>query len=243
MPELLADDAFLQGVQEFSMFDPELLRSIGFLPNEYLYYYYHREKALENIKKSGATRGKTIENVNIQMMDELKHMDIDADPEGALQIFLYYMQVRENSYMSIESGLAKRPLLEKGQLEVPDGMGYAGVMLDCIEGMQSEKGKYLVLSVENNGSIPGLADEDVIETTCLVSKDGIHPVKVKEVPEHCYLLIRLIKMYEKLTVEAVKNKSKETAVQALMLHPLVNSYSLAKQLVDKYDEVYGGIFR
>jgi len=196
----------------------------------------------ENIKKSGATRGKTIENVNIQMMDELKHMDIDADPEGALQIFLYYMQVRENSYMSIESGLAKRPLLEKGQLEVPDGMGYAGVMLDCIEGMQSEKGKYLVLSVENNGSIPGLADEDVIETTCLVSKDGIHPVRVEEVPEHCYLLIRLIKMYEKLTVEAVKNQSKETAVQALMLHPLVNSYSLAKQLVDKYDEVYGGIF-
>lgn len=77
-------------------------------------------------------------------------------------------------------------------------------MLDCIEGMQSEKGKYLVLSVENNGSIPGLADEDVIETTCLVSKDGIHPVRVEEVPEHCYLLIRLIKMYEKLTVEAVK---------------------------------------
>ena len=152
------------------------------------------------------------------------------------------MQVRDNSYMSIESGLAKRPLLEKGQLEVPDGMGYAGVMLDCIEGMQSEKGKYLVLSVENNGSIPGLADEDVIETTCLVSKDGIHPVRVEEVPEHCYLLIRLIKMYEKLTVEAVKNQSKETAVQALMLHPLVNSYSLAKQLVDKYNEVYGGIF-
>ena len=34
LPELLADDAFLQGVQEFSMFDPELLRSIGFLTNE-----------------------------------------------------------------------------------------------------------------------------------------------------------------------------------------------------------------
>ena len=63
--------------------------------NEYLYYYYHREKALENIQKSGATRGKTIEDVNIHMMEELKTMDIDADPEGALQIFLYYMQVRE----------------------------------------------------------------------------------------------------------------------------------------------------
>ena len=242
LPQLLADDEFLQGVQEFSMFDPDLLRSIGFLPNEYLYYYYHREKALENIKKSGATRGKTIESVNVKMMEELKAMDMDADPEGALQIFLYYMQIRENSYMSIESGLAKRPLLEKGQLEVPDGMGYAGVMLDCIEGMQSEKGKYLVLSVENHGSIPELEDEDVIETTCHVSKDGIHPVKVEEVPEHCYLLMRMIKMYEKLTVEAIKTHSKETAVKALMLHPLINSYSLAKELVAKYDEVYGGIF-
>ena len=29
---------------------------------------------------------------------------------------------------------------------------------------------------------------------------------------------------------------------ALMHHPLVNSYSLAKALVNKYDEVYGGIF-
>lgn len=243
LPGLLADDAFLKGVQEFSMFDPDLLRSIGFLPNEYLYYYYHREKALANIKASGATRGKTIESVNQQMMEELKNTDIDADPEGALQIFLYYMQVRENSYMSIESGLEKRPLLKKGELEVPDGMGYAGVMLDCIEGMQSEEGKYLVLSVENNGSIPGLEDNDVIETTCLVSRDGIKPVKVTEVPEHCYLLMRMIKMYEKLTVEAINTHSRETAVKALMLHPLVNSYSLAKALVDKYDEVYGGIFR
>lgn len=243
LPKLLADDAFLCGIQEFSMFDPELLRSIGFLPNEYLYYYYHREKALANILASGAARGKTIETVNKQMMDELKTVDIDADPEGALQIFLYYMQIRENSYMSIESGLAKRPLLNKGELEVPDGMGYAGVMLDCIEGMQSESGKYLVLSVENNGSIPGLEDADVIETTCLVSRNGIHPVLIKEVPEHCYLLMRMIKMYEKLTVEAVNTRSRKVAIQALMLHPLINSYSLAKQLVDKYDEVYGGIFK
>jgi len=241
LPKLLADDGFLKHIQEFSIFDPELLRSIGFLPNEYLYYYYHREKALENIKKSGATRGETIEAVNTRMMEELQAMDMDRDPEGALQVFLYYMQLRENSYMNIETGLEKRPLVEKGQLEVPDGMGYAGVMLDCIEGMQREEGKYLVLSIENNGSIPGLEDQDVIETTCLVSKAGICPVKIEEVPEDCYLLIRLIKMYEKLTIEAAKTQSRETAIRALTLHPLVNSYSLAKQLVDRYDEAYGGM--
>lgn len=35
--------------------------------------------------------------------------------------------------------------------------------------------------------------------------------------------------------DAVKTQSRETAVKALTLHPLVNSYSLAKQLVDRYD--------
>ncbi len=237
--DLLADDDFLNSVQEFAMFDPELLRSIGYLPNEYLYYYYHREKALENIQKSGETRGKTIEAVNLQMMEELKAMDMDADPEGALQIFLYYMALRESSYMSIETGSGKREEIKRGKLEVPDGMGYAGVMLDCIEGLQSEEGYSLVLSVENQGCIQGLLDEDVIEVTCNVSKKGICPVPIGEVPEHAYLLMRLIKMYEKLTVEAIMHKSKETAIQALTLHPLINSYSLAKTLVERYDDAYG----
>ena len=241
LKDLLKDDSFLSGIQEFSMFDPELLRSIGFLPNEYLYYYYHREKALENIIKSGATRGKTIEAVNIQMMQELKEIDIDADPEAALQIFLYYMAIREGSYMSIETGSSHQEEIKKGELEVPDGMGYAGVMLDCIEGLQSEEGRYLVLSVENNGCIAGLEKQDVIEVTCKVSSEGIQPVPIGEVPEPCYLLIRMIKMYEKLTVKAIENNSKEIAIQALTLHPLVNSYSLAKKLVEKYDQVYGGI--
>ena len=80
-------------------------------------------------------------------------------------------------------------------------------MLDCIEGLQSKDGRDLVLSVENQGSIPGLEDRDVVEITCHVDETGIHPVRVEEVPEHCYLLMRLIKMYEKETVEAVQELS------------------------------------
>ncbi len=241
LSDLLQDDEFLKSIQEFSMFDPELLRSLGFLPNEYLYYYYHREKALTNIIKSGATRGKTIEKVNDQMMKELQEIDIDADPEAALQIFLYYMAIRESSYMSIETGSDRKEEIINGTLEVPDGMGYAGVMLDCIEGLQSEVGYHLVLSVENNGCIQGLEDKDIIEVTCKVSKEGIHPVPIGEVPESCYLLMRMIKMYEKLTIKAIETNSKVTAIQALTLHPLINSYSLAKLLVENFDKAYNGI--
>ncbi len=242
LDKLLRDDEFLKSIQEFSMFDPELLRQIKFLPNEYLYYYYHREKALENILKSGATRGKTIESINIQMMEELKHMNIDKQPEEALQTFLYYMEVRERSYMSIETGSDKQAEIERGNLQVPDGIGYAGVMLDCIEGLQSEEGRYLVLSVQNQGCIEGLEREDVIEVTCKVSKEGIQPVPIGSVPEYCNVLIHAIKLYEKLTVEAIFTQSKDKAIQALTLHPLINSYSLAKVLVEKYSQAYGGLF-
>ena len=239
MPKLIADDDFMSSIHELKIFDREVVRQTGMIPNEYLYYYYHREKALANINKSDMTRGQTIEKVNIQMMKELKAMDIDADPEEALQIFLYYMQLRENSYMSIESGSANRPMLEKGSLPVPEGMGYAGVMLDCIEGMQSEEGRTLVLSILNQGSIPFLADDDVVEVTCNVSKHGIAPVKQETVPPMCELYIRLIKRYERLTVDAVREGNEEYAVEALMTHPLINSYSLAKKLIADYNEAYG----
>ena len=239
MPKLIADDSFLSGIQELEIFDRDVIRRTGMLPNEYLYYYYHRERALANINKSEMTRGQTIETVNIKMMEELKAMDIDADPEEALQIFLYYMQLRENSYMSIESGSANRPMLEKGSLPVPEGMGYAGVMLDCIEGMQSEEGRTLVLSILNQGCIPFLGDEDVVEVTCNVSKNGIAPVKQTEIPAMCELYIRLIKHYERLTVEAVREGDEDKAVAALMTHPLINSYSLAKKLIHDYNEAYG----
>lgn len=239
MDKLIADDDFMSSIHELKIFDREVVRRTGMIPNEYLYYYYHREKALANINKSDMTRGMTIEKVNIEMMKELKSMDIDADPEEALQIFLYYMQLRENSYMSIESGSANRPMLEKGSLPVPEGMGYAGVMLDCIEGMQSEEGRTLVLSILNQGSIPFLADDDVVEVTCNVSKNGIAPVKQETVPPMCELYIRLIKRYERLTVEAVREGNEDYAIEALMTHPLINSYSLAKKLIADYNEAYG----
>ena len=240
--ELLEDNAFLEGVEEFQRFEPGVLRLTGLLPNEYLYYYYHREKALENIKKAGSARGRNIEEINRKMFQELQGMDADSDPEEMLQTFLYYMQQRENSYMAVETGGKGRPMKERGQLPVPEGIGYAGVMLDCIEGMQSEKGRYLVLSVENRGALPQLGDRDVVEMTCLVSKDGICPVKVENPPEDCMVLIRNIKHYERLAAEAIVEQSREKAVRALMLHPLINSYSLADKLLTEYGEAYGGLF-
>ncbi|MBQ8093210.1 MAG: glycoside hydrolase [Clostridia bacterium] len=198
--QLLRDDTFLATVQELGVFDPQVIRETGLLPNEYLYYFYHRERALENMLNAPQLRGEVIEKVNQEMFVALYQMDIDRDPEAALQTFLWGMQLRENSYMTIETGNSIRPLTEKGKLSIPTGMGYAGVMLDCIEGLQSASGRYLVLSVRNDGSLPCLFNDDVVEMTCHVSLGGIVPVRQVEVPEICKTYIQLIKRYERLTV-------------------------------------------
>lgn len=234
LPDLVNDEAFLDSMQEFKTMDPEAIRSSKMLPNEYLYYYYHREKALEHILNSENTRGEAIEKINQRMMKELSGMDINADQEEALQTFLYYMQIRENSYMSVESGVSARPLLEKGKLPVPEGMGYAGVMLDCIEGMQSKEGKYLVLCIKNQGSLNFLDNDDIVEVTCKVSSTGIEPVKFEKIPLYCENLIRTIKSYEKCSIEAIVTNDREKAIWALAMNPLVNSWSVARKLEEEF---------
>ena len=52
MPELIASDKFLSSIEELKIFDRDVIRDTGLLPNEYLYYYYHRERALANINRS-----------------------------------------------------------------------------------------------------------------------------------------------------------------------------------------------
>ena len=83
-----------------------------------------------------------------------------------------------------------------------------------------------------------LDDGDVIEVSCTIDKDGAHPDKIENVPEMQKNLIRAVKHYENLTVEAIMEKNKAKAIKALTVHPLVASYPIACKLVDKYSAEY-----
>lgn len=227
----------LSKIDEFRMFDPDLIKSMGYLPNEYLYYYYHREQSVKNIIGSNATRGQFIEQNNKDMLAELNAMNIDANPEKALETYLYYMEKRELAYMAVETHRDTKPL-ERGTVKMPDSEGYAGVMMDFAQALVSDSHKEIILSVPNNGSVDGFNDDDVMEITCTVDKDGAHPAKIGKVPEEMYLLMRTVKLYEKLTVKASFTKSRDLAIKALMVHPLINSYSLAKSIVAEYLDAY-----
>lgn len=235
MPELLKDERIYEET-DMRFFDKDLVKHVGCIMNEYLYYFYYREEAIDNILSAKMTRGEIIKDINIQMSKELSTMDITNDFEHCLSVFEKWYGKREDAYMVNETGVKSGKPPYKFDIYEKDNGGYAGVALKYIEAELSGEPKEMILCVPNNGAIKGLKDTDVVEISCTVSKDGYFPHKMEDTDEVIMELIKRVKCYERLASEAIRNQDKEKAIDCLMVHPLVNSYSLARVLVDHYVE-------
>ena len=223
-------------------FDKSLLRERGAILNEYLYYYYYREKAVANILAAPQTRGEQIAEINRKMTAELEKIDVEREFDKALSIFEYWYGERENNYMAAESGV-KRQTKWHFDIFEPDSGGYAGVALKFMEIAQGGNADSMILCVPNCGAIEGLRDDDVVEITCDIRDGEAYPHRFGKVDEQNLELIRRVKIYERLSSEAIRTRSRTKAIEALTLHPLVASYSLATQLIDaylKHNEAYIG---
>lgn len=216
-------------------FEKSLLRERNAILNEYLYYFYYREKAVENILRAPQTRGEQIADINKKMTAELEQIDVEKDFDKALAVFEHWYGERENNYMAAESGVKRQTKWHFDPFE-KDAGGYAGVALKFMEIVQGGAPDSMILCVPNNGAIEGLLDSDVVEITCDIANGEATPHRFGKVDEQNLELIRRVKIYERLGSEAIRTKSRTKAIEALTLHPLVASYSLATALVDAYLE-------
>ena len=214
-------------------FEKSLLRERGAILNEYLYYFYYREKAVANILAAPQTRGEQIAEINKKMTAELEQLDVEKDFDKALAIFEHWYGERENNYMAAESGVKRQTKWSFDIFGEDDG-GYAGVALNFIKIARSGGVDSMILCVPNGGAINGLRDTDVVEITCDIKDGEAFPHHFGEVDEQNLELIRRVKIYERLSSEAIRTKSRTKAIEALTLHPLVASYSLATALVDAF---------
>src|SRR5699024_8018337 len=57
LPELLADDAALEVIEEARLIGEDWVRADGALPNEHLFYYLHTADAIHRITASATPRG------------------------------------------------------------------------------------------------------------------------------------------------------------------------------------------
>jgi 6-phospho-beta-glucosidase len=211
-------------------------------PNEYLFYFYFRDVALARIKAEELTRGEEIQMLNQQLFETLG----DCAPGKLLDEYEAYNRRRSASYMayaeSDENLRAQRanPATDTAPVHHPQDAvgGYAGVALRTGLALMKDRPLRIGLNVPNDGALDGFQADDVVEVTCIVDGQGIRPVPMGNLPEDPYLIIRAVKRYERLAVRAILERDRALAVDALVAHPLVGSYALARALVDDYLEAH-----
>jgi 6-phospho-beta-glucosidase len=243
LPEVIDRFEELQAFDEqWTVFEPALVRTIGMLPMEYLYFYYSRDVAVEHIRRSGGSRGRQIEAINDALWPALRAAVDANDLDAARDMWERAMSERESTYFARERGETLEEVVEAEEpSDVFEGEGYEGVATAVMAAATQRRKIPLILNTVNRGAVGGLRDDDVVEVTCLTDEHGAHPLAQGEMPERELALISAVKHYERLTVTAAVDGSYDAALSALLVHPLVGSYPAAKSLLDGYVAALGGL--
>jgi alpha-galactosidase len=91
--------------------------------------------------------------------------------------------------------------------------------------------------VYNRGVIPNLPGELAVEVPIVVDAAGVHPVSLGPLPDPIAKLLSVQASVQQLAVEAAMRGSKEIALEALLIDPVVNSTTAAAKVLDELWEV------
>jgi 6-phospho-beta-glucosidase len=222
---ILKDDVILSKIYRRPLFENTRLRELGVLPTEYVYFYERPERALANTLKTGTSRGAAIAHMNSDLFDALRSQSDDP-----VRIYEAYLAERNGTYFALEGeGDAAR---FNAPSEAALLSGYDKIAVSVIDAIHRNMGSLIPLSVANEGNIAGLHGNDVVEVPCLVNANGPHPLHVGAPPESVRPLLERVKAYERATVSAALSGSRDEAVEALALNPLVADRTIAAKLAN-----------
>jgi 6-phospho-beta-glucosidase len=229
LPELLADEAALDRIEEVRLIGADWVRALGALPNEYLFYYYCGREAVAELRSGGSTRGQFL-----AAQQQSFFAGVRAAPAEALTRWNRTRDEREATYMATErAGSNEGAGTERDAADLESG-GYEAVALALMHAIARNERASLILNVCGAGSVAGLRADAVVEVPCLVDAAGPRPLAVAPVTGHQLGLMQQLKEVEQLTVEAALSGSRSLALKAFALHPLVGSISTARALVHAY---------
>ncbi|QTE02185.1 6-phospho-beta-glucosidase [Streptomyces cyanogenus] len=232
LPRLLGDPALLGSFEEGRLFGADWLRSLGAVPNEYLHYYYFGRETVRAYQEAEQTRGAFLRDQQARFYAEA------GDPGvSALRAWDRTRAEREATYMA-----ENRESAGAGEREAEDlSGGYEKVALALMRAIARDERATLILNVRNRSTLPVLDADAVVEVPCLVGASGAHPLAVDPLPGHATGLVCSVKAVEREVLAAAESGSRTTAVKAFALHPLVDSVTVARRLVERYTEVHPGL--
>jgi 6-phospho-beta-glucosidase len=113
------------------------------------------------------------------------------------------------------------------------GAMYSTAAISAVESIVLDKKDLHVVAVKNNGAISFMENDDVVEVLCELGSTGASPKPVHVHNNYISGLMKAVKAYEKLTVMAALSGSRDAALAALMVHPLIGDYDKAKPMLDE----------
>ncbi len=116
-------------------------------------------------------------------------------------------------------------------LEHRGGAFYSEAAAQLIESLHLGKGDVQVVNVQNNGALPDLPASAVVEIPARIDATGATPLPLAPLAPEIRGLVQAVKAYEELAIQAAISGDRTVAVKALLAHPLVGRFDLARDLV------------
>ncbi|OFT43977.1 6-phospho-beta-glucosidase [Brachybacterium sp. HMSC06H03] len=247
LPDLLADDAALEEIEEARLIGKDWVRADGALPNEYLFYYLHTADAIERITGAATTRGEFL----AKQQGDFYLAAAEADGRGPearaaescctspLDLWRETLHEREATYMAESRDEERRE-------EDVAGGGYQEVAMRLMTALATGRPERMILDVGNIAAgredapaseriVPELPANCVLEVLCEVDGDGVHPLPIAPVELGRLGMMSTLRAAERRILEAATTGSREAAWQGFATHPLVSSPELGRRLLEGYE--------
>jgi 6-phospho-beta-glucosidase len=112
------------------------------------------------------------------------------------------------------------------------GAYYSEAAVQLLASLVGGRSEVQVVNVRNNGTLPFLDDDAVIEVSANVGGSGIEPLPQAPLPPALRGLIAHVSAYEELAIDAAIRGGRERVFGALLAHPLIGQIDLAGKLAD-----------
>ncbi len=189
-------------------FNAEFIKSLGVIPCPYHRYYYKTKDMLEDELRE-FKEGKA----RGQVVKELEE-----------QLFKLYKDEKLD--------------IKPPQLEKRGGAYYSDAACNLISSIYNDKKDIQVVNTLNNGSIRDFKDEQAVEVSSVITKNGPKPLSIGYLPDSVHGLVSQIKSFEVLAAKAAVYGDYESALLALCINPLIPSDDLAKTILDEMLEAH-----
>ena len=119
-------------------------------------------------------------------------------------------------------------------LEQRGGAFYSEAALGLVASLVTGDGAVHEVDIRNNGTLAGLADDDVVEVPARVGADGAEPLPQAPLAPELLGLVQHVAAYERLAVAGRDRRAtRSIARKALLAHPLIGQIELVDGLLER----------